>query len=106
MLQLIAIHEVNVVAIMSMNANTQSPSIRPGPKARGTVNHVLAPQQTANYIADIVLELRNLAKGQALTTLQGLLEVTFYEAFAAANQVEVPQHEIERLRELSKASHV
>jgi hypothetical protein len=62
------------------------------------------PKDTAQYIADMVLELRNLAKGAGLLTLQGLLEVSFYEAFSAANHVEVPEHEIEHLRELSKAS--
>lgn len=61
--------------------------------------------ETAQYIADMVLELRNMAKAVELLTLQGLLEVTFYEAFSAANQVVIPEGEIEKLRELSKASN-
>ena len=61
-------------------------------------------RETAQYIADMVLELRNIAKSVDLTTLQGLLEVSFYEAFSAANKVVIPEGEIEKLRELSKAS--
>jgi hypothetical protein len=61
------------------------------------------PRETAQYIADMVLELRNLAKSGDHKTLQGLLEVSFYEAFSAANRVEIPAEELEHLRELSKA---
>ena len=61
-------------------------------------------QETAQYIADMTLELRNMAKAFEMITLQGLLEVTFYEAFSAANKVEIPEGELEKLRELSKAS--
>ena len=60
--------------------------------------------EMAQYIADMVLELRNLAKAADLLTLQALLEVSFYEAFAVANKVPMPEGEIEHLRELSKAS--
>jgi hypothetical protein len=62
------------------------------------------PRVTAQYIADMVLELRNMARTVELKTLQGLLEVSFYEAFSAANKVEIPIEEIEHLRELSRAS--
>lgn len=61
-------------------------------------------RETAQYIADISLELRNLAKHNKLQTLQGLLEVTFYEAFSAANKIEIPENEIEHLKTLSRAS--
>ena len=61
-------------------------------------------RETAQYIADMVLELRNMAKSVELATLQGLLEVSFYEAFSAANKVIIPDGEMEKLRELSKAS--
>jgi hypothetical protein len=64
------------------------------------------PRDTAQYIADMVLELRNIAKAAEMKTLQGLLEVSFYEAFSVANRVEIPAGEIEHLRELSKASGV
>ncbi len=62
-------------------------------------------RETAQYIADMILELRNMAKGAEMTTLQGLLEVSFYEAFSAANRVEIPADELEHLRTLSKASN-
>lgn len=62
-------------------------------------------REAAQYIADMVLELRNMAKSVDLPTLQGLLEVSFYEAFSVANKVVIPEGEIEKLRELSRASH-
>ena len=61
-------------------------------------------RETANYIADMVLELRNMAKSAGLTTLLGLLEVTFYEAFSVANRVEIPEADRLRLQELAKLS--
>ena len=61
-------------------------------------------RETAQYIADMSLELRNLAKHQKMLTLQGLLEVTFYEAFSVANKAEIPENEIEHLKTLSRAS--
>jgi hypothetical protein len=61
-------------------------------------------RQAAQYIADMTLELRNLAKANKLLTLQGLLEVAFYEAFGAAVQKEIPEGEAEHLRMLSRAS--
>jgi hypothetical protein len=61
-------------------------------------------RETAQYVADMVLELRGLAKAHELQTLQGLLEASFYEAFSVANQVEIPPGEVEKLRELSLAS--
>jgi hypothetical protein len=62
-------------------------------------------RETAQYIADMVLELRIMAKSTDMTTLQGLLEVSFYEAFSVANRVAIPEGEIEHLRELSRASN-
>ena len=62
-------------------------------------------RETAQYIADMVLELRNMAKSLGMKTLQGLLEVSFYEAFSGANKIIIPEGEIERLRELSRASN-
>jgi hypothetical protein len=61
-------------------------------------------RETAQYIADMALELRNMTKPYEMKTLQGLLEVIFYEASAEANRVEIPQEEIEHLRMLSWAS--
>jgi hypothetical protein len=62
-------------------------------------------RETAQYIADMVLELRNMAKTLEMKTLQGLLEVSFYEAFSVANKTVIPEGEIEHLRELSRASN-
>jgi hypothetical protein len=61
------------------------------------------PEEVAQYAADMTLELRNLAKAAGLKTLQGLLEVTYYEAFAAAHPAKVPDGELERLGELERA---
>jgi hypothetical protein len=58
--------------------------------------------ETAYYIADMILELRNLAKGQNMQTLQGLLEIAYYEAYEVANPVAIPKDEAERLHELGK----
>ena len=62
-------------------------------------------RETAQYIADMVLELRNMAKSLGMKTLQGLLEVSLYEAFSGANKIIIPEGEIEHLRELSRASN-
>ena len=60
--------------------------------------------EMAQYIADMLLELRNMAKSAGLPTLLGLLELSFCEAFSIANKVEIPAGEIEKLKRLSRAS--
>lgn len=65
---------------------------------------VLRQRETAEYLADMILELRNLARVSKLHTVMVPLEFAYYEAFGAANRVEVPQSEIERIKELSKVS--
>jgi hypothetical protein len=55
---------------------------------------------TAHYIADMILELRNLAKGAKMSTLQGLLEISYYEAYSVANAIVIPDGEAERLEEM------
>ena len=62
-------------------------------------------QELAQYIADMLIELRNMAKAAGLKTLLGLLEIAFCEAFSIANKVEIPPGEIEKLRRLAKAAH-
>ena len=47
-------------------------------------------QELAQYIADMLLELRKMAKAAGLKTLLGLLEISFCEAFSIANKVEIP----------------
>jgi hypothetical protein len=71
-----------------------------------TLHKVNSPKgrETAQYIADMALELRNMTKPYEMKTLQGLLEVLFYEASTEANRVIVPPEELEHLRMLEKAS--
>lgn len=61
-------------------------------------------RDTAQYITDMALELRNLARTAELKTLSGLLEIAFYEAFSLANKVEIPPGEVERLKALEAAA--
>ena len=61
--------------------------------------------ELAQYIADMLLELRNMARAAGLETLLGLLEITFYEAYAIANKVEIPPGEVEKLKRLARAAH-
>jgi hypothetical protein len=60
--------------------------------------------ELAQYIADMLLELRNMARAAGFKTLLGLLEIGFCEAFSIANKVEIPPGEIEKLRRLAKAA--
>lgn len=60
------------------------------------------PRETAQYLADMVLEMRNIAKAENFGTLQGLLEIAYYEAFSVAHKVEVPEGELEHLESLSQ----
>ncbi len=62
------------------------------------------PKDTAQYIADMVLELRNLAKDDDLLALRNLLELCFYEAFSTANKITLPEGEIEHLQMIHEAS--
>lgn len=70
------------------------------------VGDVLTAQQrdVAQYVADMILELRNMAKSAKLFQVMVPLEYAYYEAFSVANRVEVPPGEVERIRELEKAS--
>ena len=61
-------------------------------------------REMAQYIADMLLEMRNMARSAGLPTLLGLLELTFCEAFSIANKVEIPAGEIEKLKRLAKAA--
>ncbi len=60
-------------------------------------------REMVQYIAEMLLELRNMAKSANLTTLLGLLEITFYEAFSLANKVEIPEGEVARIKQLARA---
>lgn len=61
-------------------------------------------RDTAEYLADMILELRNLARSVQLHTVMVPLEFAYYEAFGFAHRVEVPSAEVERIRELSRAA--
>jgi hypothetical protein len=66
------------------------------------------PDQTmrdvANYVADMILELRNMAKSAKLFKVMVPLEFAYYEAFNVAHHVEVPQAELDRLQHLSQVA--
>ena len=61
-------------------------------------------RETAQYIADLILELRNIARSANLLTLLGLLEITYCEAFSVANKVTIPEGEMEKLKRLVRAA--
>ena len=61
-------------------------------------------RDTAEYLADMILELRNLARSVQLHTVMVPLEFAYYEAFGTAHKVEVPKAEIERIKSLSQAA--
>jgi hypothetical protein len=60
-------------------------------------------RELAQYIADMLLEMRNMAKSAGLKTLLGLLEITYCEAFSVANKVEIPEGEMEKLKRMARA---
>ena len=68
----------------------------------------ISPRQreTAQYISDMVLELRNLAKSVQLYQVMVPLEYAYYEAYGVANKVEPPAEEVARLRHLSRESEL
>ena len=78
---------------------TASPALRNSPRACLPLRQA---RETAQYIADMVLELRNMAKAEGFGTLQGLLELAYYEAFGVAHKTELPEGEAEYLEELEK----
>ena len=68
----------------------------------GRIGSPLSQKETAQYLAEMILELRNLAKAAQLYQVMVPLEYAYYEAFGIANKVEVPEAEVERLKELAK----
>lgn len=61
-------------------------------------------RDTAEYLTDMILEMRNLARSLRLHNVMVPLEFAYYEAFGVAHRVEVPSAELDRIRELSKAA--
>lgn len=68
------------------------------------IDFTVLQHDTAQYVADMILELRNMAKAAKLFTVMVPLEYAYYEAFSRANRVTVPPEEIERLRALAEAA--
>lgn len=61
-------------------------------------------REIAQYIADMILELRNMARSAKLYKIMVPLEFAYYEAFSVANRVNIPKAELERLQALAKAA--
>ena len=83
----------------------QAPSANP-PLAEAAKTAKSIPdrqRETAEYLADMILELRNLARASQLYTVMVPLEYAYYEAFSVANRVEIPEAEVERIKELARA---
>lgn len=87
-------------------ADTSHRAAQPSEKTEGNGVPDVAIRQraTAEYISEMILELRNFARSNQLYTVMVPLEYAYYEAFSIANRVEVPPGEIERIRQLSRAS--
>jgi hypothetical protein len=68
------------------------------------VKNEVKKRELAQYMADMLLEMRNMARTAGFTTLTSLFELSFCEAFTIANRVELPEGEVERITELSRAS--
>ena len=62
----------------------------------------LPRRDAALYIAEMILELRNVAKAARLKSVQGYLELTYYEAYSEANKVAVPPGEEEHLQTIGE----
>jgi len=58
----------------------------------------------AQYVSDMTLELRNMAKAAKLYKIMVPLEFAYYEAFSVANRINIPKAELERLQALAKAA--
>ena len=60
--------------------------------------------ECAQYIADLMLELRNLARRNELKFLAQLLEMAFQEAFLLAHRVEPTEADLRRLSQARDTS--
>jgi hypothetical protein len=61
-------------------------------------------KETAGYIADIALELRDAARQAELSFLAHLLDMSFYEAYRLSHGAEPDLAEIERQRQIKETS--
>jgi hypothetical protein len=83
---------------------TSSGALPPEKAAGNAASFASRQRDTAEYISELILEQRNLARAPQLYTVMVPLEYAYYEAFSVANRVEIPDGEIERIKELSRAS--
>jgi hypothetical protein len=58
--------------------------------------------ETAKYLTDLLLEMRNIANRSEMKFLTYLLEMAYYEAFSIANKVDLAPSDMEKLREISR----
>jgi hypothetical protein len=61
-------------------------------------------REMAQYMADMLLEMRNMSRTAGFPTLTSLFELAFCEAYSIANHVEPPEGELEKIAKLSRAS--
>jgi hypothetical protein len=64
----------------------------------------LQQRETADYVCDMVLELRNAVLACQLTELAEVLKQAYYKAYSVSHHAEVPTAEVEHIRALEKAS--
>lgn len=60
-------------------------------------------RESAEYICDMLLQLRNIAKAAKLSHVMGPLEYTYYEAFSVANYSKPPKDQVDWVKALEKA---
>lgn len=85
---------------------TRAQSSEPEPAeqaAEARANQGMNSRDVAEYIADMTLQLSRLARSAGLTSVMVPLEFAYYEAFTAANKVEMPPEERRYLKTLEEA---
>lgn len=73
--------------------------IPPPPSPEPLSNH---QRETAQYVTEMVLELKKMAEAAGLYTIAVALEFAYYEAFSMAHRVLVSPDELEQLRKLAR----
>ena len=86
------------------NGSADETASTTGVKRENTITLERRRREAAQYISDMILELRNMAKAVQLYHVMVPLEYAYYEAFSAANKIEIPDGEVEHIKRLSKVS--
>jgi hypothetical protein len=89
---------------MDSRRRAAAPVAGRGPAQSAVASLPERQRDAAEYISEMILELRNLARVHQLFTVMVPLEYAYYEAFTVANRVEVPEGEVERIKELSRVA--